>query len=155
MGLLNYTTKIDADKTAAEIARCLSKHGASAVLTEYDPENNYVSAISFKIKIGEQSMSFRLPCDFKPVLKVMTKGKKPYSTYDRRYQAQQSEWRLQAVRTAWRIVKDWVEAQMALVETQMASTAEVFLPYAVMRDGRTLAQHAQSDPSFLLEGPKN
>lgn len=39
---------------------------------------------------------------------------------------------------------------MALVETQMVTTAEVFLPYAVMKDGRTLAQHAQSDPSFLL-----
>lgn len=57
---------------------------------------------------------------------------------------------LQAVRTAWRIVKDWVEAQMALVETRMVTTQEVFLPYAVMRDGRTLAQTVQSNPSFLL-----
>lgn len=57
MGLLNYTTKIDPDKTAAEIARCLSTHGAQAVLTEYDPENNYVSALSFKIKVGEQQMA--------------------------------------------------------------------------------------------------
>ncbi len=59
---------------------------------------------------------------------------------------------MQAVRTAWRIVKDWVEAQMALVETQMVTTRDVFLPYAVMRDGRTLSQHVQSDPGFLL-GP--
>ena len=58
--------------------------------------------------------------------------------------------RAQAVRVAWRIVKDWVEAQMALVETQMVTTAEVFLPYAVMKDGRTLAQHAAADPKFLL-----
>jgi hypothetical protein len=35
MGLLNYTTKIDPDKTAAEIARCLSTHGASAIMTDY------------------------------------------------------------------------------------------------------------------------
>jgi len=27
MAPLNYTTKIDADKTAAEIAKCLSSHG--------------------------------------------------------------------------------------------------------------------------------
>ena len=59
---------------------------------------------------------------------------------------------MQAVRTAWRIVKDWVEAQMALVETQMVTTRDVFLPYAVMRDGRTLSQHVQNDPGFLL-GP--
>ena len=62
----------------------------------------------------------------------------------------QSELRLQAVRIAWRIVKDSVEAQMALVQTQMVTTAEVFLPYAVMRDGRTLAEYAQTNPSFLL-----
>ena len=43
MGLLNYTTKIDPDKTAQEIAKCLSMHGASAELTEYSPENSYVS----------------------------------------------------------------------------------------------------------------
>lgn len=131
-------------------------HGAHAVLTEYDPENNYVSALSFKIKIGEQSMGFRLPCDWKPVYAILTKGKKnPHSWNEAKKLHWESEWRAQAVRTAWRIVKDWVEAQMALVETQMVTTAEVFLPYAVMHDGRTLAQHAQSNPSFLLEGPKS
>jgi hypothetical protein len=57
---------------------------------------------------------------------------------------------LQAVRTAWRIVKDWTEAQMALVETQMVTTQEVFLPYAVMRDGRTLSEHVESNPALLL-----
>lgn len=42
--LLNYTTKIDPDKTAAEIVRILSMHGASAVMTEYDPVDNFVTA---------------------------------------------------------------------------------------------------------------
>lgn len=150
MGLLNYTTEIDADKTAQEIAKCLSMHGALAVLTEYDPENSYVSAISFQIKVGEQKMGFRLPCDWKPVFGVMYKNKKSYSNYDKRFNRQQSEWRLQAVRTAWRIVKDWVEAQMALVETQMVTTQDVFLPYAVMSDNRTLAQVVRDNPQFLL-----
>jgi hypothetical protein len=149
MGLLNYTTKIDPDKTAQEIAKCLSMHGASAVLTEYDPGNNYVSAISFQIKLNDQKMAFRLPCDWKPVFAIITKNSKVRS-YQSRYERWKSDQEMQAVRTAWRIVKDWVEAQMALVETQMVTTAEVFLPYAVMKDGRTLAQHAQSDPSFLL-----
>jgi hypothetical protein len=83
------------------------------------------------------------------VLTIITKGKeKPWG--EQRPRHWESQWRDQAVRTAWRIVKDWVEAQMALVETQMVTTAEVFLPYAVMKDGRTLAQHAQNDPNFLL-----
>ena len=40
--------------------------------------------------------------------------------------AWESQHREQAVRTAWRIVEDWVEAQLALVETQMVSTQGVF-----------------------------
>lgn len=39
---------------------------------------------------------------------------------------------------------------MALVECQMVSTQEVFLPYAVMKDGRTLAQHVETNPALLL-----
>lgn len=149
MGLLNYTTKIDPDKTAAEIARILSMHGASAVMTEYDKLDNFVTALSFKIKINEQELAFRLPTDWRPVYEILIKGKKkPWD--DRRKAHFESEWKLQAVRTSWRIVKDWTEAQMALVETHMVTTAQVFLPYAVMRDGRTLSEHVASDPKFLL-----
>jgi len=39
---------------------------------------------------------------------------------------------------------------MALVETQMVSTQQVFLPYAAMPDGRTLAEHVETNPSMLL-----
>ncbi len=147
--LLNYTTKIDPDKTASEISRCLSIHGAQAVMTEYYPETQIVSALSFKIKVGEQQMGFRLPCDWRPVFTILSKGKR-FSDYSNRDKHRKSEFELQAVRTAWRIVKDWVEAQMALVETKMVTVGEVFLPYTVMRDGRTLAQTVTSDPKFLL-----
>lgn len=143
MALLNYTTKIDPDKTAAEITRCLTQHGAQAIMTEYDPSTTWISALSFKITVNEQTMGFRLPCDWQPVFQILQKDPKvprANSTKD------------QAIRTAWRIVKDWVEAQMALVETKMVTTQQVFLPYAVMRDGRTLAEHVSTDPKFLLGG---
>lgn len=151
MGLLNYTSEIDADKTAMQIAKCLSMHGAQAVLTEYDPVEGTVSAISFRINLNGQNISFRLPCDWKPVYAIMYKGKKnPYVYDEKKRAALESTRRDQAVRTAWKIVSDWVEAQMALVETQMAKTEEVFLPYAVMGNGKTLAQNVQANPQFLL-----
>jgi len=141
MPLLNYTTQIDADKTAGEIARCLSLHGATSILTDYNKEEGFVEAISFKVEVGERTMGFRLPCDWKPVLDILEADKKvPRAKVNRE----------QAVRVAWRIVKDWVEAQMALVETQMATTQEVFLPYSIMPDGHTLAEHVSNDPTFLL-----
>ena len=141
MPLLNYTTKIDADKTAHEIAKCLSMHGAQAVLTEYDKKEGYVLAISFRIDLEGQTVGFRLPCDWKPVLEILKRDPKVPRN-------QITE--VQAVRVAWRIVKDWVEAQMALVETKMATTQEVFLPYAVMKNGRTLAQNIATNPEMLL-----
>lgn len=151
MGLLNYTTKIDPDKTAGEISKMLSKAGAAAVMTEYDPEGGYVTALSFKMRVGDQEVGFRLPCDYKPVMEILTKGKRKPASWDtRRLQSWESQWREQAIRTAWRIVKDWVEAQLALIETRMVTTQQVFLPYAIMRDGRTLAEHVTTDPKFLL-----
>jgi len=140
MALLNYTTQIDPDKTAAEIARLLSMAGASGVLTEY--EDGYVTALSFKMRVGEQDMGFKLPCDWKPVQQVLKEQKET----NRRINTS----REQAVRTAWRIVLVWVEAQLAIIETKMVTTQEVFLPYAVMKDGRTLAQRVNEDSKFLL-----
>jgi hypothetical protein len=56
----------------------------------------------------------------------------------------------QALRVGWRILKVWVEAQMAIVEAELATVAEVFLPYAVTRNGRTLYNHLQQDNTLLL-----
>lgn len=151
MPLLNYTSKVPADKTAAEIANILRKGGAQAVLTEYDPDGQYVSALSFKIVLNGQPITFRLPCDWKPVHDVMFKGKSNRNVWDtKRKEKLEDDRRNQAIMTAWRIVKDWVEAQMALVETQMVKTEQVFLPYAVMRNGKTLGEHIETNPGFLL-----
>jgi hypothetical protein len=141
MPILNYTTKIDPDKTCSEIAKIISKHGAQAVMIEYDQENQLVSSLSFKIDLGGRQIAFRLPVDWRPVQKVLQ---------EQRVRCDQA----MAVRVSWRILKDWVAAQMALVETQMVSTQQVFLPYAIMRDGRTLSEKIISDPSMLLESGK-
>lgn len=150
MGILNYTTKVDADKTAMEIAKELSTHGARAVLTEYDPVEGLVTAISFKINIEGNDIGFKLPCDWKPVYEIMVKDKKfPY--YDTaRKERMMSELKAQSVRTAWRIVKDWVEAQMALIETKMVTTQQVFLPYAIMKDERSVAEYLLGGDNPLL-----
>lgn len=46
----------------------------------------------------------------------------------------------QAERVAWRILKDWVAAQMAILESEMVQMDEVFLPYMVNDSGQTLFQ---------------
>ena len=56
----------------------------------------------------------------------------------------------QALKVSWRIVKDWVEAQMAIVEAELAEMAEVFLPYAVTKNGTTLYKEIQNNNMLML-----
>jgi hypothetical protein len=76
MPILNYTTKIDSFKTISEISQLLAKAGASAVMHDYD-QNGYIVALSFKIRLGEQDIAFRLPTDWRPVLQVLQEQRVP------------------------------------------------------------------------------
>lgn len=142
MTLLNYTTQKDADKTAGEISEMLRRAGARAVLTEYDEKGDYISSLSFKMLVGGSEIAFRLPCDWRPVQNVLQEQKRRNSRVNPSQE--------QSIRVAWRIVKDWIEAQLAIIETKMVKTEDVFLPYAIMKDGKTLAESIQSNPEFLL-----
>lgn len=126
MAILNYTTKIKAEKTASEIQAILGRGGARAVMSEY--ESGEVSAIAFQLEITGQVLSFRLPINTEGVLRALKRDK-----VESRYRNE-----AQAVRTAWRILKDWVEAQLALVESNQADLAEVFLPHLQDGTGHTI-----------------
>lgn len=142
MPILNYTTQIEANKTVAEIQKCLSSHGAKAILNEY--ENGYIKALSFQIDLNGNAVGFKLPCAWEPILIILENNKK----VPRRLCTQE-----QALRVAWRIVKDWIEAQMALLETKMVKMEQIFLPYAMTRDGKTFYEKVAENPQFLLSSP--
>ena len=139
MPLLNYTTRIPAHKTAAEIQDILAKHGAKAVLIEYD--NGQVSALSFKAATPHGDMGFRLPINAEATLRVLLKDAPPRFTTKEH-----------AVRVSWRIVKDWVEAQMAILETRMVTLDQIFLPYLIFPEGDTLYQRMLATRFQLKEG---
>lgn len=141
MALKNYTTTVPVEKTLMETQYLLSKAGASRIMTEYDDTGNIV-ALSFQLKVGEDFIAFSLPTDWRPVAEVLKKQRKvPMSRIEE-----------QARRTAWRITKDWVDAQLAIIETKMVTTAQVFLPYAVTNDGRQVYQRFIEDSSLLFGG---
>lgn len=58
----------------------------------------------------------------------------------------------QAERIAWRNVKDWIAAQVALVETEQATMDELFFPKLVDRNERTLYEAFQAGHLMLGEG---
>lgn len=140
MPLLNYTTQIDAFKTIGEISKLLARVGASAVMHEYDDTGSII-AVSFRIKLNDQEIAFKLPTDWRPVLKVLENDPKvPARLVDKD----------QALRVAWRITKDWIEAQTAFIETMMVTTAQVFLPYAVTSEGQSLYEYIANNTNLLL-----
>jgi len=144
MALLNYTTQIEAIKTVGEIQGILAGHGARSIKTDYS-DDRQVEALSFLVLTPHGEVCIRLPIDPDAVLKVLTQqnrlGKVP-----RRYIT-----RAQAVRVAGRIVKDWVQAQMAILETEMVKMEQIFLPYVIIDTGKTLYE-AMIDRHFQL-GP--
>jgi hypothetical protein len=140
MAILNYTTSIESEKTIGEIQKCLVKHGAHKIVTDYS--NGFPSAVTFCLSINGNMAAFQLPANYSGVLKAMKNDKKIPRNKCNEEQAQ---------RVAWRIVKDWVEAQMAIVEAQLADVAEVFLPYAITKNGNTLYKEIQGNGMLLLE----
>lgn len=144
MALLNYTTKIEAEQTIGEVQRMLSEYGVAAMMTEYDGRN--VSAVSFKMIIDGQKMGFKMPCNWRAVKSIFSEDPSIKNT-----KINTDE---QAIRVAWRIIHTWVKSQLALVEVNMVTVQQVFLPYSIMNDGRTLAEHVTEDPKFLLGNGK-
>jgi len=140
MPILNYTTKVPVEKTIGEIHKILQKAGANAVLNEYGAAGN-ISSISFRYPAKGGDIFFRLPADVAGVSSALKN--------DGEYRDE-----AHAARVAWRIVKDWVDAQMAIVTAQMAEIPQVFLPYAQTNDGRTVYERIKSEGFKMLEGPK-
>lgn len=124
------TTEVSAERTAAEIQEILGRR-AKRVMTEYDAGE--VVAISFSLEIQDKEILFRLPVRWRQYLKVLEKA---WSRKSSRANPPTEE---QARRTAWRVAKTGLEAQLAWVDSGMVEIQEIFLPYVVQgKDQETL-----------------
>ena len=142
MAILNYTTTVDSFKTVSEIEHILVKHNAKSIMKNYDGES--ITGLSFLIDTGVQQIPVRLPVKVDECLEVLKKEKKnsPHSNIKATME--------QAERVAWRILKDWVEAQMALLDIQMVRFEEIFLPYIETGNGQTIYERLE-EKQFLIE----
>lgn len=140
MAILNYTTKIDSWKTVTEIQQIISRHHATHFSIKN--EGTYPIALIFAIDYKGQPLNFSLPCNYAGVLRSLKKNKKVPGALKNEEQA---------LRVGWRIIKDWVEAQLALVEAEVADIQEVFMPYIVIPStGQTLYKTFENSGLKLL-----
>ncbi len=154
MFLKNYTSNVPVSQTIYRIKQVLIRCGASAIAKEYAGVNGKIIAITFKIETPTHPITIRLPADEDRALDAMWKdyagndpiskdGSTVLSSYKKK---QRADFAQQAARTAWKIVQDWVEVQMSMIQLKQADTLQVFLPYVF--DGRRTYYQALKESNF-------
>lgn len=122
---LNYTTTIAAAKTVGECQSILASAGAAAVAVHYD--DGAPTGLSFVLRTPHGDRQFTLPVD---VVAMATRLARAEQTGEIKRGAKGSlSTPEHAARVAWRVTKDWLEAQLALINAGMASLPQIMLPY--------------------------
>lgn len=124
----NYTSTVDAETTIWRIEQILIRCKAMNIMKEY--ENSQVTSIFFTVMAKQDlPLTIRLPANVDAVDRVLWKRTKKQDARARQRVAEQAK------RTAWKLIQDWVEVQMSLIEMGQAELLQVFLPY--VWDGRS------------------
>lgn len=123
-----------------DIQKTLATHKVEQISFSYEKGGNgRIEGIEFSIDINGAVYPFRLPARIKNVELVMYGNR-------RLTQAQKD----QAYRTAWANLRDWISAQMAMIDTGMVKPEEVFLPYMIEHSGNRTFFEAMTENQFLL-----
>lgn len=113
--------------------------------SEVDPKDisdGKITAIKFLVDTAIGEVPISLPVRVSAAYEILKQQKKK----NPRIKADLE----QAERTAWKCLKDWVDAQMALIQLGLANMDEVFMPYIMDRNGNTLYEIAK-ERRFLLD----
>lgn len=121
MPIMNYTTDVSVSKTMGEIQSALARRGVTRISTLYD-DDGVAAGLAFTMRTDYGPRDFELPVRTEGVLAAMrSDAKVPKAKANPE----------QAARVAWRIAKDWLEAQSALIDARLATLDEVMMPYMV------------------------
>lgn len=134
MPVENYTSKVAAARTAGEIQELLAAHGVSAIMLSYD--KGRPTGVSFQAETEFGPRPFRLPVDVDAMHRLLRQekaaGRLPGIS------AALADDRQHAERVAWRVIYEWLRAQMTLVASRMVTLDQVMLPYLVVDGDRSL-----------------
>ena len=141
MPIKNYTTQVPANRSIAEIQDTLGNHGATGVLYEYEQGTGRIAALRFRLRVRDQEVTFTLPVQWRKFQRVLeVQQVRRWDDEDYVY------------RVAWRNIRDWVMAQLALYETEIVEMPQVFLPFATDAQGKTLYEQVQAGRFLLGDG---
>ena len=127
MSIANYTTTVSAEKTAGEIMSMLAKHDATNISITY--EDSVAVGMTFTLSTEFGPRSFQLPVRANGVAAAMQND----GNVPQRFRTMG-----QASRVAWRIARDWLRAQLALIDAGLSSMDEVMMPWMLSDGGQTM-----------------
>lgn len=139
--MLNYTTSIAASRSIGEMQSLLGRAGASAVAVRYADSEPCGLSFALPTPVGERT--FTLPVNVDGVWKILRddpKVRRAGRTYTSIEHAR---------RVSWRIAKDWLEAQLAIIDANMATLDQVMLPYLHVAGDRTMYEAFQANDERL------
>jgi hypothetical protein len=146
---LNYTTRIAARRTVQECMTILADAGADAVAAQY--QDKQPVGLSFRLSTPAGPRDFAMPVNIDGVHKMI---KAAYRDGTMRGGRSEAAWTSpeHAANVAWRVMKDWLEAQLALIAAEMATLDEVMLPYLQLGGGQSLYEaYLESGGLRILE----
>lgn len=136
--VLNYTTAVPVDRTVAEVQRLLVDAGASAVAVQYCDRQPV--GVMFVLPTPHGARTYSVPVPSTGVLALLERMDRAGRFHAARKAAGTYTTPEHAARVAWRVVRDWLEAQLALVAAELAALGDVLLPYLQVQPGRTVVE---------------
>ncbi|MBN6777415.1 hypothetical protein JRG19_02470 [Pseudoclavibacter alba] len=141
MPILNYSTTVAAEKTATEVQAILGRGGASRIQSDW--QQGRIVGISFEVETEFGPRGFMMPVRTAGVLAALESDPKVPASKSTPEHAE---------RVAWRIAKDWLEAQIALIDAGLATIDEVMMPYMLDNSGRTVFEGYRASQLAITDG---
>jgi hypothetical protein len=144
-GPLNYTTTIEAMTTAGECLSILARHGADQVAIAFNSVRE-PDGLSFSIATRYGARHYSLPVNVTGTQKALE------AAYQKRHVERRHTTPDHARRVAWRVMRAWLESQLAMIEAGLAELTEVMLPWMRVEPELTMYGAWQASEQKALEG---
>jgi len=140
-------TIVSTARSAAEIKRTIRRYGGDDIVT----------GMSARLALCFVQFTYRdLPIDIRvplPPSQSERFWKTPSGKRARSAEAARAEWE-KACRQQWRVLLLLIKANLEAVENEVLDAKEVWLPWLVLPDGRTVGSLLRSGMDKLLESGK-
>lgn len=143
------STEIPAERTAVEIQAVLVKAGARQIMTEYGGGGRIVG-LKWTMATPMGDRMFDMPARVDPIYQLLWKRAQAGNPWN----LDKAKLRAKAERVAWRQLLRWVQAQVAMIETGMVQAGEVFFPYMVAIEGKTVYSLFEARQLPMLPAPE-